>query len=160
MIHARHCNHSYRKNSNHSYNDLCNTGYMETLAKRISRLREAKELRQEDVAQKVGVSRVAVTKWENGQTANIKLANLTALCKLFDVTYDHLITGKDEAPSSTAPPAVHENVAPFTAPAKPRQIDEIVSLASTMSDPGLWELLGHARLLSKMYPKAKANPVN
>lgn len=142
---------------------------METIASRLARLRESKAIRQEDVANAVGVSRVAVTKWESGQTANIKLANLSALCKLFDVSYDYLINGKEEVDDYAPPHAsgghapamtVQQKVAKFEPSPRHRQIEEIVSLAQAMSEPGQWELLGHARLLATMYPRTKANPAN
>ena len=68
---------------------------METIGQRILRLRENAGLSQEDVGKACGRSRVAVTKWESGETANLKLSNLTALCNLFSVTYDYLIEGKN-----------------------------------------------------------------
>jgi len=68
---------------------------METIGQRIMRLRLNAGLVQDDVGKACGVSRVAVTKWESGETANLKISNLTALCKLFSVSYDYLIEGKD-----------------------------------------------------------------
>lgn len=93
MSHAAHCNHSYHRNANHSFGALCNDGYMETLEQRIKRLREERKLSQQQVADKVHVSRVAVTKWESGQTANLKLGNLLGLCELFGVSVEYLIRG-------------------------------------------------------------------
>lgn len=66
---------------------------METLEQRIKRLREERKLSQQQVADKVHVSRVAVTKWESGQTANLKLGNLLGLCELFGVSVEYLIRG-------------------------------------------------------------------
>lgn len=67
---------------------------METIGQRIKRLREGYEYSQDFVAKKVGVSRVAVTKWESGQTANLKLGNLMNLCKLLNVSVEYLIYGE------------------------------------------------------------------
>lgn len=67
---------------------------METVGNRIKRLRLTAELSQQDVATRIGVSRVAVTKWESGQTANMKLDNLTGLCNLFNITIEYLINGE------------------------------------------------------------------
>lgn len=67
---------------------------METIGQRIKRLREGYEYSQDFVAKKVGVSRVAVTKWESGQTANLKLSNLMNLCKLLNVSVEYLIYGE------------------------------------------------------------------
>lgn len=55
---------------------------MKTMGERILNRRTELKMSQQDVADKVGVSRVAVTKWESGQTGNLKLDNLLKLCKL------------------------------------------------------------------------------
>lgn len=69
-------------------------GYMETLAQRIKRHRERLKLTQQQVADAAHVSRVAVTKWEDGQTANLKLGNLMRLCALFDIPVEEMIRGE------------------------------------------------------------------
>jgi len=66
---------------------------MESLDQRIKRLRESKGLSQQAVADKLGVSRVAVTKWENGMTANLKLSNLLGFCELFSISVEELVRG-------------------------------------------------------------------
>jgi transcriptional regulator with XRE-family HTH domain len=66
---------------------------METLGDRIERLRNAKQLTQQQLAKIIGVSRVAVTKWESGATKNMKLDNLLALCDLFELGAESLISG-------------------------------------------------------------------
>lgn len=93
MFHDAYCNHSYLMNVNHSCKILCNDVYMETLGQRIERLRNAKQLTQQQLAKIVGVSRVAVTKWESGATKNMKLDNLLALCDLFGLGAESLISG-------------------------------------------------------------------
>ena len=47
---------------------------------------------QEYVAETLGVSRQAVSKWENG-TSEPSTANLMALAKLYQVTVDELLGG-------------------------------------------------------------------
>lgn len=64
---------------------------MEKLSDKIKRLRDGLDLSQDALAKRIGVSRVAVTKWENGQTENIKFANLIGLCKLFGVSLEELV---------------------------------------------------------------------
>lgn len=64
---------------------------MERLSEKIKRLRDGRDLSQEALGKKIGVSRVAVTKWENGQTENIKFVNLIRLCKLFNVSLEELV---------------------------------------------------------------------
>ena len=68
---------------------------METLGKRIARLRRERELKQDELAAKLEVSPQAVSKWENDQTC----PDITALPKLSEilgVTVDELLTGKKE----------------------------------------------------------------
>lgn len=67
---------------------------MDTLAQRIHRLREARNLSQQQLADRLNISRVAVTKWESGQTENMKIDNLLALSDFFGLSIDELITGK------------------------------------------------------------------
>lgn len=66
---------------------------METMGRRIFNRRIHLNMTQQYVADKVGVSRVAVTKWESGQTGNLKLDNLMGLCKLLNLSIEYLIRG-------------------------------------------------------------------
>ena len=66
---------------------------METIGERILRLRTSKKMTQETLAKKIGISREAISKWEKGNTSNIKLDNLMILCKIFGLTAEELITG-------------------------------------------------------------------
>ena len=61
-----------------------------SLSENLQRLRKEKGLSQEDVAQKLFVSRQSVSKWENGN-AEPGVENLIALAKLYGVTLDELI---------------------------------------------------------------------
>ncbi len=100
MFHSPHCNHSYLIKANYSLSFLCNHDYMETIGQRIKRIRESANVSQQYIADKVGVSRVAVTKWENGHTSNLKLDNLMKLCKLLDISVEYLIYGEAKKDSS------------------------------------------------------------
>ena len=53
-------------------------------------LRKLHKLSQEEVAEKIGVSKQAVAKWENGETAP-DIYNCKALADLFDVSLDDLV---------------------------------------------------------------------
>ena len=66
-----------------------------TIGKRISELRKNFSYSQEYVAEKIGVSRQAVSKWEQDQTAP-DTYNLIALAELFHVTVEYLATGRKE----------------------------------------------------------------
>ncbi len=58
-------------------------------------LRKIKQLTQEDVADKVGVSRQAVAKWESGETVP-DLEKCRLLAELFGVTLDDLANFEPE----------------------------------------------------------------
>lgn len=66
-----------------------------TIGKRISELRKSSSYSQEYVAEKIGVSRQAVSKWEQDQTVP-DTYNLIALAELFHVTVEYLATGRKE----------------------------------------------------------------
>ena len=66
-----------------------------TIGKRIASLRKDKGLKQEDLAQMLGVSGQAVSKWENDQTCP-DISLLPQLAKILGVTVDELLSGKQE----------------------------------------------------------------
>lgn len=68
-----------------------------TLGENLQRLRKEKGLSQEDVAQKLFVSRQSVSKWENS-AAEPGVENLKALAKLYGVTLDELMGEKPSEP--------------------------------------------------------------
>ena len=65
-----------------------------TIGKRIAALRREKGLKQEDVAQTLGVSSQAVSKWENGQSCP-DISLLPQLARLLGVTVDVLLSGEE-----------------------------------------------------------------
>ena len=66
-----------------------------TIGKRIALLRREKNLTQEELAQHIGVSPQAVSKWENDQTCP-DISALPKLARLLGVTVDELLEGKTE----------------------------------------------------------------
>lgn len=66
-----------------------------TLGKRIAALRHQKELKQDELAEKLGVSPQAVSKWENDQTCP-DISLLPKLAQELGVSVDELLTGKSE----------------------------------------------------------------
>ena len=68
---------------------------MKTLNERIKTLRKEKGLTQSQLADKLGVTDKAVSKWEVGE-ANPDIELLAKLAEIFDVTIDYLLTGKIE----------------------------------------------------------------
>ena len=64
-----------------------------TLGKRIGQLRRAKGITQEALAEKLGVTPQAVSKWENdGSCPDIAL--IPELAKILGISTDELLTGK------------------------------------------------------------------
>ena len=69
-----------------------------TIGKRIAHLRKEKGLTQEELAQHMGISPQAVSKWENDQTCP-DISALPKLARLFGVTVDELLEGREETPA-------------------------------------------------------------
>jgi transcriptional regulator with XRE-family HTH domain len=67
-----------------------------TLGKRIGMLRRQKGLKQDELADKLGVSPQAVSKWENDQTCP-DISLLPELAKILEVSVDELLSGKQES---------------------------------------------------------------
>ena len=60
------------------------------MANKLVELRKAAGLSQEDVAERIGVSRQAVSKWERAEAAP-DTDNLIALANLYNVSVDELL---------------------------------------------------------------------
>lgn len=73
-------------------------------AQRLQQLRKEKGMSQEELAERLGVSRQAVSKWESGQTAP-DLERLLALGAQLDTTTDYLLTGQHPAAREQGPDA-------------------------------------------------------
>ena len=69
-----------------------------TYGERIRQGRETKGLTQEELAEVVGVSRQAVSKWENG-TSDPSTSNLCALAKLYGIPVEELLHETQEEKS-------------------------------------------------------------
>ena len=76
-----------------------------TIGKRIALLRKEKGLTQEELANHMGVSPQAVSKWENDQTCP-DISALPKLSRLLGVSVDELLEGREELPAvRVLPPA-------------------------------------------------------
>ena len=96
-----------------------------TLGQRISELRKERGYAQEYVAEQLGVSRQAVSKWETDQSAP-DTYNLIALSELLGVSVEYLATGKQaEAVPQTQPQAA-PTVVQMTRPAL--QVGQIIDV--------------------------------
>lgn len=72
------------------------------LAEKILQCRKKAGLSQEALAERIGVSRQAVSKWETGE-AMPELSTVVALAKEFGVTTDWLLSDKEEIPAAETP---------------------------------------------------------
>ena len=78
---------------------------------KIVELRKQKGLSQEELAEQLGVSRQAVSRWELGQTLP-DIPNLLQLCELFGVSADYLV--KDEEQTSVKSDQTAKTIARLT----------------------------------------------
>lgn len=67
---------------------------MTQVAQQIKSLRTAKNMSQDDLAEKLYISRQAVSKWENGE-ATPDIDKLVQLAEIFGVSLDYLVLGKE-----------------------------------------------------------------
>lgn len=70
-----------------------------TMADRIQALRKAKGISQEELADHIGVSRQAVSKWESEQSSP-DLEKVILLSDYFEVTTDYLLKGIEQKADS------------------------------------------------------------
>lgn len=73
------------------------------LSDRIQNLRKTKGLSQEELAEALGVSRQAVSKWESGQSSP-DLDKIVQLSEYFGVSTDHLLKGTELDPADNEGP--------------------------------------------------------
>ena len=75
--------------------DIVSTGGKSMINLNLQALRKLHQLTQEEVAEKINVSRQAVAKWESGETTP-DIMNCMALADLYDVTLDELVKHMDD----------------------------------------------------------------
>lgn len=80
-----------------------------TLGTRIAALRKEKGLKQDEIADILGVSGQAVSKWENDQTCP-DIALLPKLAEILNVSVDELLSGKREPDVKILPPEERKDV--------------------------------------------------
>lgn len=74
------------------------------ISQNLAYLRRLHRYSQEEVAEKIGVSRQAVAKWENGETTP-DILNCDALARLYDVSVDNLIHYNQKTERFPIPPS-------------------------------------------------------
>ncbi|MFR9700876.1 LexA family protein [Aeromonas sanarellii] len=90
---------------------------METINDRISARRRAQKMSQDELAKRIGITRVSISKWESGLNQP-KGRYLNDLAAALGVTVDWLLTGDGEARGQPAPEAMpgYHNVEPAVIP--------------------------------------------
>lgn len=66
-----------------------------TIGNRISTLRKEHQLSQEDIADRINVTRQSVSKWETDTSAP-DAYNLIALAKVLNTSVEYIVTGKED----------------------------------------------------------------
>lgn len=94
-----------------------------TMGERITALRKGRGMTQEQLAEKLSVSRQSVSKWELDQ-ATPEVGCAVALCELFGVSLDYLIRGIEPPPPTAkeAPAPMAEQDPPGPIPARPKPL--------------------------------------
>lgn len=130
---------------------------METKANRIKQLRSDAKLTQQQVATHVGVSRVAVAKWESGNTKDLKPENLFRLADLFKVNErDIVLGGTDTTRKSDAKAKIQQ-----LPKRQDKRISEAIKLMESTDDRGRdIALAGLKGALVGYIPKIKQNRSN
>ena len=82
-----------------------------SFADKLIQLRKANGLSQEDLADSLGVSRQAVSRWEQGNTFP-DLPNLQKIVKVFGVSADYLICDESSGETHRDKPPVPETTKP------------------------------------------------
>lgn len=75
--------------------------WKELVGDRLLKLRNAKGMTQEDLAEYLDVSRQSVSKWELNKTLP-DVEKLTQLSELYEVTLDYIVKGIEEVPEETS----------------------------------------------------------
>lgn len=82
-----------------------------TLDKKLARLRKREGLSQAEVAEKLDVSRQAISRWESGESKP-STQNIQALCKLYNVQIDSLLNDSEDELPAAAPVGMAEKKSP------------------------------------------------
>ncbi len=83
------------------------------IADRIQHLRKTKGISQEELADKIGVSRQAVSKWESEQSMP-DVEKIILMSEFFEVTTDYLLKGIEPIPNEFVPAKEKPNASIFT----------------------------------------------
>lgn len=77
---------------------------METMGERLRRLRVARGYTQPEFAKLVGVTKSAVSQWEDDSTKNLKLTTLARVLDVLGTDLQYLVWGEHRAPGGSGSP--------------------------------------------------------
>lgn len=97
------------------------------LGTRLKEARKAKGYTQADVAKAAGVSRVAISQWETGDTKQARPSNLMRACTFLGVDAEEMVFGtqKSQHGDSAKKNKSHDNVLPLTPSERMRAVPVI-----------------------------------
>lgn len=72
------------------------------IAERLQELRKKAGYSQEQVAEMLGISRQAISKWESGQ-GNPEIDNVIKLTEIYHVSADYILLGQESNPIVSTP---------------------------------------------------------
>lgn len=76
---------------------------METMGERIRRLRIARGLTQPEFGKMVGVSKSAVSQWEDDSTKNLKLTTVARVLEVLNTDLPYLVWGESRGQNAGGP---------------------------------------------------------
>lgn len=114
---------------------------MSNIGELIKKARTSKGMTQEELAEKVGVKKSAVAKWENGRVSEIKRSNLKKLADALGLNPNQLLGDIERDPVGVA----HELANIYLDPALRSMITEFQSL----SDDKQAQVREYVHLLAK-----------
>ena len=126
------------------------------LSDKIIKLRKAKGWSQEELAEKLNVSRQAVSRWENG-TALPDANNILQLSRLFQVSADYLL--KEDLCDTEPVPAVTENAGEAVYQKKKEPKLHLVAASAFAIAAVIWLCLAIAQLKNAYGVLALVNAV-
>ncbi len=109
-----------------SLQQICNTKVriIMKFEEKLVKLRKSNGLSQEQLAERLGVSRQAISRWESGDSTP-DMINLLGLCECFNVTSDYLI--HDDYESDEDMPIIREKNEEITNIRTNRKIYHLIS---------------------------------
>jgi DNA-binding transcriptional regulator YiaG len=96
------------KSNKHTYAKRAYASPMETMGDRIKLLRESRKLTQAELGKLCDVTGSAVSQWETGLTANIKLRTFLLLAHALRTDFEFLVYGPDRKPTPTQEKNTHK----------------------------------------------------